>query len=193
MHLIGWEQICQWKSLTKCLMKCPPGRCHLYLVQKVIALACTWLYAHSVQRSAATVILSRAPVRQTTLFPLFTCKLMGFFIALREVCAVRWFSYFFVFVCGHKFPDAGRGKIPKWYCPRLLTRKVNTIIETRENTRYIPISVSLALIMRAIPWKKWPAQMSDTGNNDSYFALNLSMHDKWLKKHNENMIYYILH
>ena len=25
MHLIGWEQICQWKSLTKCLMKCPPG------------------------------------------------------------------------------------------------------------------------------------------------------------------------
>ena len=28
---------------------------------------------------------------------------------------------------------------------------------------------------------------------DSYFALTLSMHDKWLKKHNENMIYYILH
>ena len=25
MHLIGWEQICQWKPLTKCLMKCPPG------------------------------------------------------------------------------------------------------------------------------------------------------------------------
>ena len=24
MHLIGWEQISQWKSLTKCLMKCPP-------------------------------------------------------------------------------------------------------------------------------------------------------------------------
>ena len=24
LHLIGWEQICQWKSLTKCLMKCPP-------------------------------------------------------------------------------------------------------------------------------------------------------------------------
>ena len=25
LHLIGWEQICQWKTLTKCLMKCPPG------------------------------------------------------------------------------------------------------------------------------------------------------------------------
>ena len=25
MHLIGWEQISQWKSLTKSLMKCPPG------------------------------------------------------------------------------------------------------------------------------------------------------------------------
>ena len=24
LHLIGWEQICQWKTLTKCLMKCPP-------------------------------------------------------------------------------------------------------------------------------------------------------------------------
>ena len=23
LHLIGWEQICQWKTLTKCLMKCP--------------------------------------------------------------------------------------------------------------------------------------------------------------------------
>ena len=22
--LIGWEQNCQWKTLTKCLMKCPP-------------------------------------------------------------------------------------------------------------------------------------------------------------------------
>ena len=26
LHLIGWEQICQWKSLTKRLMKCPPGQ-----------------------------------------------------------------------------------------------------------------------------------------------------------------------
>ena len=25
LHLIGWEQICQWKTLTKRLMKCPPG------------------------------------------------------------------------------------------------------------------------------------------------------------------------
>ena len=25
LHLIGWEQICQWNTLTKCLMKCPPG------------------------------------------------------------------------------------------------------------------------------------------------------------------------
>ena len=25
LHLIGWEQICQWKTLTKHLMKCPPG------------------------------------------------------------------------------------------------------------------------------------------------------------------------
>ena len=24
LHLIGWEQICQWKTLTKCLRKCPP-------------------------------------------------------------------------------------------------------------------------------------------------------------------------
>ena len=24
LHLIGWEQICQWKTLTKRLMKCPP-------------------------------------------------------------------------------------------------------------------------------------------------------------------------
>ena len=24
LHLIGWEQICQWKTLTKHLMKCPP-------------------------------------------------------------------------------------------------------------------------------------------------------------------------
>ena len=27
LHLIGWEQICQWKTLTKRLMKCPPGVC----------------------------------------------------------------------------------------------------------------------------------------------------------------------
>ena len=25
LHLIGWEQICQWKTLTKRLMKCLPG------------------------------------------------------------------------------------------------------------------------------------------------------------------------
>ena len=25
LHLIGWEQICQWKTLTKRMMKCPPG------------------------------------------------------------------------------------------------------------------------------------------------------------------------
>ena len=25
LHLIGWKQICQWKTLTKRLMKCPPG------------------------------------------------------------------------------------------------------------------------------------------------------------------------
>ena len=25
LHLIGWEQIGQWKTLTKRLMKCPPG------------------------------------------------------------------------------------------------------------------------------------------------------------------------
>ena len=25
LHLIGWEQICQWKTLTKRLMKCPSG------------------------------------------------------------------------------------------------------------------------------------------------------------------------
>ena len=25
LHLIGWEQLCQWKTLTKRLMKCPPG------------------------------------------------------------------------------------------------------------------------------------------------------------------------
>ena len=130
-------------------------------------------------------MLSRAPVRQMTLFPLFTCKLMGFFIALREVYAVAVISTFFVFGCGHKFPDAGRGKIPKWYCPRLLTRKVNTIIETRENTRYIPISVSLALIMRAIPWKKWPAQMSDTGNNNDYYAgIYGTRNNIWIE-HNE--------
>ena len=36
MHLIGWEQICQWKTLTKRLMKYPPGciffyvTCYLY-------------------------------------------------------------------------------------------------------------------------------------------------------------------
>ena len=26
LHLIGWEQICQWKTLTKRLMKCPPDQ-----------------------------------------------------------------------------------------------------------------------------------------------------------------------
>ena len=25
LHLIGWERICQWKTLTKHFMKCPPG------------------------------------------------------------------------------------------------------------------------------------------------------------------------
>ena len=27
LHPIGWEQICQWKTLTKCLIKCSPGAC----------------------------------------------------------------------------------------------------------------------------------------------------------------------
>ena len=26
LHLIGWEQICQWKTLTKRLKKCPPWK-----------------------------------------------------------------------------------------------------------------------------------------------------------------------
>ena len=32
LHLIGWEQICQWKTLTKRLMKCPPGNLPLVLL-----------------------------------------------------------------------------------------------------------------------------------------------------------------
>ena len=57
---------------------------------------------------------------------------------LREVCALRWFSYFCGVLrnCGHKFPDAGYGAkylesdiaLKNMYLK--LTRKVNTIIET---------------------------------------------------------------
>ena len=44
---------------------------------------------------------------------------------------------------------------------------------------HLGISVSLALIMRAIPWNKWPAQMSDTGNNiyyRTYFYTRMSIY-----------------
>ena len=42
---IGWEQICQWKTLTKCLMKCPPGRVSFgglkSLARIFFSIACT--------------------------------------------------------------------------------------------------------------------------------------------------------
>ena len=126
------------------------------------------------QRSHSNLIACASATNAWTNDPLPTFHVQTYGIfhrSARSLCGAVIFI-FFVFVCGHKFPDAGRGKIPKWYCPRLLTRKVNTIIETRENTRYIPISVSLALIMRAIPWKKWPAQMSDSGNNRLYYRVS---------------------
>ena len=126
------------------------------------------------QRSHSNLI-ARASATNDPL-PTFNVQTYGIFHrSVRSLCGAVIFI-FFVFVCGYKFPDAGRGKIPKWYCPRLLTRKVNTIIETRENTRNIPISVSLALIMRAIPWNKWPAQMSDTGNNTVYSTPNHALY-----------------
>ena len=34
LHLIGWEQICQWKTLTKRLMKCPPPPPKTYLYKQ---------------------------------------------------------------------------------------------------------------------------------------------------------------
>ena len=43
LHLIGWEQICQWKTLTKRLMKCPPeGHYHCWLCT---AIATSWFSA----------------------------------------------------------------------------------------------------------------------------------------------------
>ena len=60
LHLIGWEQICQWKTLTKRLMKCPPvfyifdcfvphislifSRSKLFLQSQWIQLRQSWLY-----------------------------------------------------------------------------------------------------------------------------------------------------
>ena len=38
MHLIGWEEICQWKTLTKRLMKCPPGICNFNNIIDKISL-----------------------------------------------------------------------------------------------------------------------------------------------------------
>ena len=38
MHLIGWEQICQWKSLTTCLMKCTPDLHELILCRWLLTL-----------------------------------------------------------------------------------------------------------------------------------------------------------
>ena len=40
LHLIGWEQICQWKTLTKHLMKCPPGVIFFLLCQQKFLHEC---------------------------------------------------------------------------------------------------------------------------------------------------------
>ena len=49
LHLIGWEQICQWKTLTKRLMKCPPDVIKMVRIIhiSVICLQCS-INPHSV-------------------------------------------------------------------------------------------------------------------------------------------------
>ena len=46
LHLIGWVQICQWKTLTKRLMKCPPDHNPNNYVYEALARAYNlkWLF-----------------------------------------------------------------------------------------------------------------------------------------------------
>ena len=44
LHLIGWDQICQWKTLTKRLMKCPPGMALRLLSLRWHGFAPLWVY-----------------------------------------------------------------------------------------------------------------------------------------------------
>ena len=52
--LIGWEQICQWKTLTKCLMKCPPGVPQVEVRHFVWMYKVLWAFSQFVKFSGET-------------------------------------------------------------------------------------------------------------------------------------------
>ena len=55
LHLIGWEQICQWKTLTKRLMKCPP-------VWSVKGIWCCSVYQNALTTGRRQLTTFRKPI-----------------------------------------------------------------------------------------------------------------------------------
>ena len=78
LHLIGWEQICQWKTLTKRLMKCPPGLQlhHAFFLEKSMSGPFKGHLSLSQERICGVTAnsSSHTPLVHRTILPFFKCK-----------------------------------------------------------------------------------------------------------------------